>query len=214
MRTRIPPEPEEPSPLPDDERFEVVAADPPWMEQQTGRYGAENHYDPMPTSRIMDMGPAVKALTAENAHCFLWVTNATLRVGYDVLEAWGFTPRTGPITWVKPRIGLGNYLRNSTEHVLFGTRGNAPVLFRSQPTWLFAPVAEHSVKPDEIYAVIDRVSGKHTRKLELFARRRPPAPNWSVWGDQIDSDVSLAPWGFPVPSDKNRSRLEEVGDGS
>ncbi len=146
------------------------------------------------------MAPAIKALATENAHLYLWVTNATLRDGYDVMEAWGFTPRS-PLTWVKPRLGLGNYLRNASEHVLFGTRGKAPVLFRSQPTWLFAPLQEHSVKPDEIYAVIDRVSGPDTRKLELFARRRPPAGNWSVWGNEIESDISLARWGYPVPSD-------------
>lgn len=55
----------------------------------------------------------------------LWVTNATLRDGYDVAEAWGFTVRS-PLTWVKFRLGLGNYLRNSTEHLLFCTRGKAP----------------------------------------------------------------------------------------
>lgn len=108
------------------------------------------------------------------------------------MEAWGFTPHSPP-TRVKPRFTLGNCLRNATEHVLFGTRGKAPVQFRSQPTWVFAPLQEHSVKPDEFYAIADRVSGRDTKKLELFARRRPPAPNWSVWGNEIESDVSLAP---------------------
>ena len=28
------------------------------------------------------------------------------------------------MTWVKPSLGLGNYLRGTTEHVLFGVRGN------------------------------------------------------------------------------------------
>ena len=51
----------------------------------------------------------------------------------------------------------------------------------------------------------------------LFARRRPPAPNWSVWGNEIESDVSLAPGGYPVPSDYARQDDGEmtpsVGDG-
>lgn len=182
------------------ERFAVIAADPPWDVLQRGPLGANQHYDVMTLDQIKGMGDAVKALAEDNAHLYLWVTNATLRVGYDVMEAWGFTPRS-PLTWVKPRFTLGQYLRNATEHVLFGTRGKAPVQFRSQPTWVFAPLQEHSVKPDEMYAIIDRVSGRDTKKLELFARRRPPAPNWSVWGNEIESDVSLAPWGYPVPSD-------------
>jgi len=185
------------------QRFRVIAADPPWQAQQRGSRGADQHYSLLTLEQIKDMGEAVKALAEDNAHLYLWVTNATLRVGYDVMEAWGFTPRS-PLTWVKPRFTLGNYLRNATEHVLFGTRGKAPVQFRSQPTWVFAPLQEHSVKPDEFYAIADRVSGRATKKLELFARRRPPAPNWSVWGNEIESDVSLAPWGYPVPSDYAR----------
>lgn len=185
------------------ERFQVIHADCPWPTFQSGARGAARHYDLMTMKQIVGMGDAVKTLATDNAHLWLWVTNATLRAGYDVMEAWGFTPRS-PLTWIKPRFTLGNYLRNATEHVIFGTRGKAPVQFRSQPTWVFAPLQEHSVKPDEFYAVIDRVSGKDTRKLELFARRHPPAPNWWVWGAEIESDVSLAKWGYPVPSDFSR----------
>ncbi|MDR1538179.1 MAG: hypothetical protein LBU32_09340 [Clostridiales bacterium] len=97
----------------------------------------------------------VADLAAENAHCWLWVTNATLRHGYDVLEAWGFTPRS-VFSWIKPRLGLSIYLRNATEHVLLGTRGKAPV-------------QNHGHKPEEQCAIIQRVSpGPY---LELFARR-------------------------------------------
>lgn len=186
------------------ERFDVIYADPPWDVEQRGSLGADQHYSLMTMSEILALGEAVRALAKDDAHLYLWVTNATLRAGYDVMEAWGFTPRTGPITWTKPRLGLGRYLRNATEHVLFGTRGRAPVKFRSQPTWMFAPLQQHSVKPDEMYAVIDRLSGKDSSKLELFARRLPPAPGWKVWGNEIESDVTLAPWGFPVPSDYAR----------
>lgn len=192
--------------------FDVIYADPPWSTQQSGARGASRHYELMSMPQIISMGEAVKALAADNAHLWLWVTNATLRDGYDVMEAWGFTPRS-PLTWIKPRFTLGNWLRNATEHVLFGTRGKAPVQFRSQPTWMFAPLSEHSVKPDEIYAVIDRVSGKGTRKLELFARRRPPAPGWWVWGNEIESDVSLAEWGYPVPSDFARQDTPDEKSG-
>jgi N6-adenosine-specific RNA methylase IME4 len=136
-------------------------------------------------------------LAATDAHLWLWVTNATLRAGYDVVEAWGFTPRS-PLTWIKPRIGLGQYLRNATEHLILGTRGNAPVKYRAQPTWMFAPLQEHSHKPEEQYAVIERISdGPY---LELFARRRPPSSaRWAIWGNEVDSDIVIA--GYPVSSD-------------
>jgi N6-adenosine-specific RNA methylase IME4 len=160
------------------------------------------HYNLMSLERIKAM--PVSALTAADAHLWLWVTNATLRDGYDVADAWGFTVRA-PLTWIKFRMGLGNYLRNTTEHLLFATKGRAPVGFHSQPTWMNAPVQDHSHKPEEQYAIIERVSSGPY--LELFARRRPPSSSdWSVWGNEIDSDIALP--GYPVPSDVTRDQRE------
>ena len=113
--------------------FKTILADPPWEEQQKGARGAASHFNLMTLDAIKAM--PVADLAAPDSHLWLWVTNATLRAGYDVMEAWGFTPRS-PLTWIKPRLGLGNYLRNATEHLILGTRGKAPVLFRSQPTWI------------------------------------------------------------------------------
>ena len=180
--------------------FKTILADPPWDVQQRGALGAISHYKLMSLDAIKKM--PVSDLAAPDAHCWLWVTNATLRTGYDVMEAWGFTPRS-PLTWLKPRIGLGQYLRNATEHLILGTRGTAPVKFRAQPTWMFAPLQEHSHKPEEQYAVIERISGG--LYLELFARRRPPSKaGWSVWGNEIDADIVVP--GYPVPSDKRPGR--------
>ena len=68
---------------------------------------------------------------------------------------------------------------------------------------MFAPLQDHSHKPEELYSIIERVSGKlgdgTNRKLELFARRREHG--YHVWGNEIDSDVSFADFGYPVPSD-------------
>lgn len=185
--------------------YDVIVADPPWDIEQRGKTrGAERHYNLMSLERIKGMGDAIKSVASKNSHCWLWVTNATLRHGFEVLESWGYTPRS-VLTWCKPRFTLGNYLRNATEHVLLGTRGKAPVGFKSQPTWMFAPLQDHSHKPEEIYAIIERISGKlgNGRKLELFARRRERG--YHVWGNEIASDVSFAHFGYPVPSDKRIS---------
>lgn len=174
-------------------RYRTILVDPPWEVQQHGRLGAEMHYNLMSLEKIAAL--PVSDLADDNAHLWLWVTNATLRHGYDIAEAWGFTVRS-PLTWVKLRLGLGVYLRNSTEHLLFATRGKAPVQYRSQPTWINAPVQDHSHKPEEQYALIERISpGPY---LELFARR--PQPGWDAWGNQIDSDIQIP--GYPVPSDR------------
>ncbi|WP_036288671.1 MT-A70 family methyltransferase [Microbacterium sp. HA-8] len=199
MTTTPPPEKTAPSSRYTGPRFSTILADPPWDVQQKGARGAERKYDLLTLDQIKAM--PIEQIATEDAHLWLWVTNATLRDGYDVAEAWGFTVRS-PLTWVKwPRIGLGNYLRNNTEHLLFATRGKAPVKYRSQPTWFTAPTTDHSHKPEAQFSTIELVSGAGP-KLELFARRRPPqTPDspWSAWGNEIDSDISIPD--YPVPSD-------------
>ncbi|MGW4366305.1 MT-A70 family methyltransferase [Nocardia takedensis] len=178
---------------PAQKRYRTIMADPPWDVLQRGHIGAEQHYPLMSVEQIKNM--PVADLAEDDAYLFLWVTNGTLRHGFEVMDAWGFTYRS-PLTWVKPRMQLGWYLRNMTEHVLFGTRGKAKVNFRSQPTWFIAPVQRHSQKPEEQFSIIERVSdGPY---LELFARRRQPG--WDAWGNEIDSDIVIP--GYPVPSDR------------
>jgi len=172
------------------QKYGTILADPPWDIDQRGNYGAVHHYGLMTLDRIKAM--PIKDLAQDNAHCWLWVTNGAMRQGYEVLEAWGFSVK-GIMTWVKPRLGLGVYLRNATEHMLFATRGKAPARFHGQPTWGFYPLQDHSHKPEEQFAIIERISpGPY---LELFARRKQPG--WDVWGDEIKSDLTIP--GYPVP---------------
>lgn len=138
----------------------------------------------MPVEKISAL--PVARLAAASCHLWLWVTNASLFAGRSVMEAWGFTYRS-TLTWIKPRLGLGGYLRNQTEHLLLGTKGTAPIRFRGQGSWFYAPQQEHSHKPEEQFAIIERCSpGPY---LELFARRR--RPNWAVWGNEVEPDVTL-----------------------
>lgn len=168
----------------------TVIVDPPWDVQQRGNYGAVNHYKLMTLEQIKAL--PVGSLCAENAHCWLWVTNATLEIGFSILRAWDFTPRS-IFTWLKPRLGLGVYLRNCTEHCILATRGKAPVRVKNQPNVEVFPIQDHSHKPEEFYDIVERVSpGPY---LELFARRR--RHGWTAWGNEIDSDVAIP--GYPVP---------------
>ena len=181
--------------------FATILVDPPWPLQS-----GEKYYRTMSLARITAL--PVGRLAARDAHLWLWTTNALLPTAYEVAEAWGFTVRS-PLTWVKFRLGLGGryQLRNATEQLLFCTRGKAPLGSRSQPTWFNAPVTEHSRKPAEQFAIIERVSpGPY---LELFARRRPESNQpWAVWGDQVASDIRIP--GFAVPRYSERVREAEA----
>jgi len=167
-------------------RYRTILADPPWgTRNQQGGYGAARHYPLMTTAEICAL--PVSRLAEDDAHLWLWVTNGDIfETGPAVMGAWGFSYRSC-LTWIKPRFGLGHYLRNQTEHLLLGVRGRAPVLFKGQGTWTYAPLQEHSHKPEEQYAIIERCSpGPY---LELFARRK--RPGWHSWGNEVECDVRI-----------------------
>jgi len=183
----------------DSKKYKTILADPPWgdisQRGKSNRRSAESHYELMLLDQIKAI--PVANLCTENAHLYLWIPNGLLQEGLDVIKAWGFTFRS-PIYWIKPRLGLGNYIRNASETLLFATRGKAPVKFHAQPNWLFAPQQEHSHKPEEQFAIIERLSeGPY---LEMFARRK--RLGWSAWGNEVEADLVIP--GYPVPkySDK------------
>jgi N6-adenosine-specific RNA methylase IME4 len=173
-------------------RYGTIYADPPWMERGGGKIkrGADRHYSLMKTKDIAAL--PVKELAADNAHLYLWVTNNFLKDGLEVMEAWGFRYVT-MVTWAKDRIGLGQYFRGQTEHILFGVRGKVPYKVdengkRQQGrTLMNASRMEHSRKPEEFREMIEKVS--YGPFLELFARR--PAEGWHTWGNQVESDVTM-----------------------
>ncbi len=177
-------------------KYRTIMADPAWQINQRGKNSnrsAEHHYDLMPLDRIKAM--PVADLCEDDSHLFLWCPNGLLPEALEVVKAWGFTFRS-PIYWIKPRLGLGNYVRNASETCLFATCGKAPVKFHAQPNWFFAAQQEHSHKPEEQFAIIERLSdGPY---LELFARRRQPG--WDCWGFEAPGGSDLVIPGYPVPA--------------
>jgi len=173
-------------------KFATVLADPPWQFQnRTGKMAPEHkrlsRYPTMTLQEIKDL--PVEAIVKDTAHLYLWVPNALLADGLQVMDHWGFTYKTNLI-WYKirkdggpDRRGVGFYFRNVTEMILFGVRGkNARTLQpgRSQENIISSQKREHSRKPDEQYNIIESCSSGPF--IELFARG--PRKGWFVWGNQ------------------------------
>ena len=187
----------EPNPLRDlraRKKFKTVLADPPWrFTNRTGKMAPEHkrlsRYETMSTADIAKL--PVQQLTDDTAHLYLWVPNALLPDGLEVMAAWSFTYKSN-IVWRKIRKdggsdgrGVGFYFRNVTELVLFGVRGpNARTLApgRSQVNYLESRKREHSRKPDELYPIIEACSPGPF--LELFARGT--RKGWATWGNEAD----------------------------
>lgn len=175
-------------------RFSTVLADPPWQFQnRTGKMAPEHkrlsRYPTLTLQEIKDL--PVEAIVHDTAHLYLWVPNALLAYGMQVMDSWGFTYKTNLI-WYKvrkdggpDRRGVGFYFRNVTEMILFGVRGkNARTLQpgRSQENIITSRKREHSRKPDEQYDLIEACSSGP--RIELFARG--PRTGWFVWGNQAE----------------------------
>lgn len=180
--------------------YKTILADPPWQfSNRTGKVAPEHkrlgRYGTMTLEEIKSL--PVSRIAGAQSHLYLWVPNALILEGFEVMKRWGFTYKTN-IVWHKVRKdggpdgrGVGFYFRNVTELILFGTRGRlrtAPA-GRRQVNFLATRKREHSRKPDEIYPIIEACS--YGPYLEMFARHS--RPGWASWGNEVDdSPVSKA----------------------
>ena len=179
-------------------KYNTIYADPPWQFQnRTGKVAPENkklmRYETMTLEDIKLL--PVGEISGDKAHLYLWVPNALLPAGLEVMDAWGFEYKSN-IVWEKVRKdggpdgrGVGFYFRNVTELLLFGikkksapNRTLAPA--RSQVNILRTIKREHSRKPDEIIPIIESCSQEP--RIELFARG--VRPGWEMWGNQATPD--------------------------
>lgn len=187
-------------------RYGVIYADPPWSfktysEKGLGRSAAA-WYD------CLDL-PVIKALpvaelAADDCVLLLWVTDPFLRKGFEVLDAWGFEYKTIGFYWAKTAIdtkfiddmipvdhitfpiGTGYWTRANPEQCLLATRGKPKPQAHDVRRLVIAPRREHSQKPDEIYARIERLcTGPY---VELFARNARPG-----WDTMISNEADSGP---------------------
>ena len=177
-------------------KYRTIYADSPWQFQnRTGKVAPEHkrlrRYETMPLEDIKQL--PVAQVADEKCHLYLWVPNALLPQGLEVMRAWGFEYKTN-IIWEKIRQdgqpdgrGVGFYFRNVTEILLFGIHGNNNRTLqpgRSQVNIIRSAKREHSRKPDEFVSLIESCSpGPY---LELFARG--DRDNWDMWGNQATAD--------------------------
>lgn len=175
-------------------KYKTIYADPPWQFQnRTGKVAPEhkrlNRYETMKLDEIKAL--PVASVADEKSHLYLWVPNALLPEGLEVMKSWGFEYKTN-IIWEKVRHdgmpdgrGVGFYFRNVTEILLFGIRGDKNRTLdpaRSQVNLIRTMKREHSRKPDEIISIIEACSpGPY---LEMFARGL--REGWDMWGNQAE----------------------------
>lgn len=177
----------EPAPLPTGP-FRTIVADPPWpyeTRNEDPSHRGVTPYPPMSIETICMLG--IEDLAAPDAVLWLWTTNAFMDEAFDVAKAWGFTQKT-ILTWCKPKMGAGNWLRNQTEHCLVAVRGKPTVTLTNQTTIIQGPVREHSRKPETFYVLVESLCPGS--KVELYARE--PREGWARWGAESEKFAGAA----------------------
>lgn len=178
--------------------YGVIYADPPWnfknySEKGTGR-NAVAHYACMDYEQIAAMD--IASIAAKDCVLFLWATDPLLPKAFELISAWGFKYKTVAFYWAKTNkkanpealresdffTGLGYWTRANVEQCLLATRGKPPRMAKDVRRLMISPRREHSRKPEETYARIERLTrGPY---LELFARQS--RQGWDALGKEVD----------------------------
>lgn len=198
--------------------FKVLCVDPPWKFADKlpgeGR-GAERNYPCLSRQELMrfPLPPLAK-----DCVLFLWRVAAMPQAALDVVDAWGFTPKT-ELIWLKKTehgkrwFGMGRTLRAEHEACIVATRG-FPLLKNNSTRTTFvtdgldvaglsATVGRHSEKPERFYDVVeDLLDGPY---CELFARRQ--RPGWTCLGNEVACEACLEEAEFGTSSKAHVCRL-------
>lgn len=191
--------------------YSTVVIDPPWRYKSPGWLGgAERHYQTLPFEALEAM--PIDTVANEDAHLWMWATDTHLENAFDLIKKWGFT-RRALFPWVKlspKRIpagkivedenlvlydngvhrlqyGNGYYGRSVAEFLILATRGKNIVVQEGRHVRkvIFAPVGEHSEKPNLAYRIIRNMSpGPY---LDMFGRSGHPG--FDSWGNEAEGSV-------------------------
>ena len=107
-------------------KFGTILADPPWeFKNKTGKiapqYKKTSRYKTLSLEDIKSL--PIERVSSKRSHLYLWVPNAFIKEGLEVMDAWGFKYKTNLI-WRKIRKdggpegrGVGIYFRNTINHL-------------------------------------------------------------------------------------------------
>jgi N6-adenosine-specific RNA methylase IME4 len=173
----------EPPPYPNRGPYRVIVLDPPWPyenRKEDPSHRATHPYPQMSIAQICAERDKILAIAHPDLIVWLWTTNHHMRESFAVLDALGVVPKT-MLTWVKDKMGTGDWLRGQTEHCHMAVRGKPTVHLTNQTTLLHGPLRENSRKPDEFFPFVEGLCPA-PRYAYLFARTE--RESWDCHGDE------------------------------
>lgn len=163
------------------QQYRCIVIDPPWPIQFIKRTKRPMQigisYPTMSIEEITKFN--VQSFAHKDCHLYLWTTHSFLPYCFEIVKAWGFEYKC-LMTWVK-NVGMTPMSwMYSTEHVLFCTKGNLPLLKRGMRLDFAAKVREHSRKPNEFYELIKKASPEP--RIDIFSREK--RDGFDSWGKE------------------------------
>jgi len=173
--------------LPEDKKYNIIYADPPWKYFEGGHKNQSQHYSTMDIEKIKNL--PIQNLAEDNCILFMWATWPILKEALKVIESWGFEYSTAGFVWIKknkksntPFFGCGAWTRANSEFCLIATKGSVPRQSASVSQIIDTPIEGHSKKPDCVRDKIVELVGDLPR-IELFARNK--TKGWDTWGNEV-----------------------------
>lgn len=185
--------------MPQRGRYRCIVADFPWW-WSGGRKGRPQHYPRMRDKEIYALGPAIRELADPEGCWFLpWGLGTKPRPALNSIDAAGFRFSSRFVVWIKihrrfARLGgvpiflpldaihkgMGFTSRKNAEDCWLGRIGKPARLSRNVGEILFAPVEEHSRKPQAFYDRVEEYCAGP--RADLFARQH--RDGWDGFGNE------------------------------
>lgn len=150
----------------------TIVIDPPWPIDKIRRKKRplqQNMDYQVQSTEWIKKFPVRDFMHEDGAHVYLWTTHRFLPTALECFGGWGVKYQC-VLTWVK-NVGMTPYSwMYSTEHVLFGTVGNVPLLRKGLRLDFKAKVTDHSRKPDKFYELVRRASPGP--RIDIFSREK------------------------------------------
>lgn len=178
------------------QHYRVIYADPPWAyktftERDRGivpHRSAEKPYESMTREELLEL-PVHELAHPEGCVLHMWTISSHVDQAFELAAKWGFTFKSLSFVWVKtckgdpekPKMGMGKWLRQEAEVCLLFTRGKPSRADAGVRQVHLEPAREHSRKPDEFMARIERLSAGPY--LEMFSRSS--RDGWDAMGNEV-----------------------------
>ena len=178
------------------EKFRAAMVDVPhkFRNARTGgslKSGASQKYPVMDLDEVRRL--PISNIMAKDSLLLYWTPVSMKTEALDVVTTWGYSYVT-TLFWIKTqkhnpekiKMGMGSNVRGSVEECWICRKGKIPALGIQKPNVVFAPISEHSAKPDVAYDYFEPALARLglEPKADIFARVE--RPGWTAIGNEID----------------------------